>query len=227
METATGRIFRSRDVVFKEGVAHRTRTEEELADVSEDEVDGEEGEEGDDSEGSGGAKQESVPTVAKDEDRAYGLARSHTTLNATDDPHPTSTDEKSLVVVLERALYGTVDGARNWSIALGTEMKDLGYYESRADQSVRTRVRDGEHTITATYSDDVTGATTTREGYKIAMAELGRKFKVKDMGELKFVIGMGVDRNWATGVAKSHPLFVLIVHEPYVQPPQSSLDFPD
>ncbi|KAF5328838.1 hypothetical protein D9619_011448 [Psilocybe cf. subviscida] len=80
------------------------------------------------------------------------------------DPHPstdsstkhdgdtqlTAPDEKSLVVVLDRALYGTVDGARNWSIALSTEMKELGYYESRADQSVRTHLRDGEHTITAT-----------------------------------------------------------------------------
>ncbi|KAF5329775.1 hypothetical protein D9619_009137 [Psilocybe cf. subviscida] len=134
------------------------------------------------------------------------------------DPHPstdsstkhdgdtqlTAPDEKSLVVVLDRALYGTVDGARNWSIALSTEMKELGYYESRADQSVRTRLRDGEHTITATYSDDVTGATTTREGYEVAMRELGRKFQVKDMGELKFVIGMGVDRDWDTGIAKVH-----------------------
>ncbi|KAF5326854.1 hypothetical protein D9619_005140 [Psilocybe cf. subviscida] len=120
------------------------------------------------------------------------------------DTEPTAPDEKSLVVVLDRALYSTVDGARNWSIALSTEMKELGYYESRADQSVCTRLRDGEHTITATYSDDVTGATTTREGYEIAMRELGRKFKVKDMGELKFVIGMGVDRDWEKGIAKVH-----------------------
>ncbi|KAF5310638.1 hypothetical protein D9619_008097 [Psilocybe cf. subviscida] len=120
------------------------------------------------------------------------------------DLKPTAADEKSLVVVLDRALYGTVDGARNWSIVLSTEMKDLGYYESCADQSIRTRLRDGEHTITATYSDNVTGATTTREGYEVAMRELSRKFEVKDMGKLKFVIGMGIDRNWETGVARVH-----------------------
>ncbi|KAF5313821.1 hypothetical protein D9619_013036 [Psilocybe cf. subviscida] len=161
-----------------------------------------------------------------------------TSLNG--DTKLTAPDEKSLVVVLERALYGTVNGARNWSIALSTEMKDLGYYESRADQSVRTRLRGGEHTIMATYSDNVTGVTTTREGYEVAMRELGQKFQVKDMGKLKFVIGMGVNRNWETGVAKVHGtaptlkpyfayctylshirFFELIVHERYVQPPQS------
>ncbi|KAF5320751.1 hypothetical protein D9619_000007 [Psilocybe cf. subviscida] len=128
----------------------------------------------------------------------------HPSASTNDNTEPTAPGEKSLVVVLDRALYGTVDGARNWSIALSNEMKELGYYESRADQSVRTRLRDGEHTITATYSDDVTGATTTREGYEIAMCELGRKFEVKDLGELKFVIGMAVDRDWKSGIAKVH-----------------------
>lgn len=127
-----------------------------------------------------------------------------TSFNANSDDPSTSADEKSLVVVLDRALYGTVDGARNWSLTLSAEMTDLGYYESRADQSVRTRLRDGEHTITATYSDDVTGATTTKAGYRTAMSELGRKFEVKDMGELKFVIGMCVERNWEQGSVKVH-----------------------
>lgn len=127
---------------------------------------------------------------------------SDTTTNG--DIHSTMADKKSLAIVLNHALYGTVDGtlSRNWSIALSTEMKQLGYYKSCTDQSVRTCFCDNKHTITATYSDDITGVTTTKEGYQVAMRELGRKFELKDMGKLKFVIGMCIKHNWSTRIAK-------------------------
>jgi Reverse transcriptase (RNA-dependent DNA polymerase) len=82
-----------------------------------------------------------------------------------------------------KALYGTMDGATNWFEALHEEMGELGYYQSKADPSVRSRHANGEVTITSTYTDDVTGISSMTVGAKVAREELGWKYEVKDLGE--------------------------------------------
>ena len=62
-------------------------------------------------------------------------------------------------------------------------MKELGYCQSRADTAVHSCHKNGETTITSTYTDDTTGISTTKEGADKAKAELGWKFKTKDLGE--------------------------------------------
>lgn len=109
-----------------------------------------------------------------------------------------------LVAVLDKSLYGTVDGARNWAKALDESMTDLDYYRSRADQSVRSRVVGNEHTVTCTYSDDITGISSTREGGALAVEELGRKYELKDLGEATHVVGLTLERNWDTGILQVH-----------------------
>lgn len=100
----------------------------------------------------------------------------------------------NIVCVLEKSLYGTVDGAHNWANTLNAMMKDLGYYRSQADQSVRIRSLDGNTTITCTYTDDITGMSSSTEEHQKAVEELGRKFKLKDLGNLRNVIGLGINR---------------------------------
>lgn len=116
----------------------------------------------------------------------------------------TSTDEKELAVVLYRGLYGTVDGGFNWAQALNEEMTKLGYYQSRADQSIRMRLVGKERTITATYTDDVTGASSTLEGSRLAVAELGRNYEIKDLGLAKHMIGMTLERDEEKGMLRIH-----------------------
>lgn len=100
---------------------------------------------------------------------------------------------------LHKALYGTMDGAYNWWQELDKEMKELGYYRSQADQCVRSRHVNGEVTITSTYTDDVSGLSTTVEGSIEARKELGLKFKVKDLGEVNLILGIRVTRNRQAG----------------------------
>jgi hypothetical protein len=75
-------------------------------------------------------------------------------------------EDQSKVALVTKALYGTMDGATNWFEALDQEMGELGYYQSKADPSVRSRHADGEVTITSTYTDDVTGISSTTAGAK-------------------------------------------------------------
>lgn len=112
---------------------------------------------------------------------------------------PTSPNSPEQVALVQKALYGTMDGANNWWKTLDEDMRGLGYYRSLADSSVRSRHVDGEVTITSTYTDDVTGISTTPEGGKIAREELGHTFKTKDLGDVKYILGIRVDRNREAG----------------------------
>jgi hypothetical protein len=96
---------------------------------------------------------------------------------------------------ITKVLYGTMDGATNWFQALNEEMGELGYYQSKADPSVRSHHADGEVTITSTYTDDVMGISSTTAGAEVAREELGWKYKVKDLGEASLVLGICIDRN--------------------------------
>lgn len=109
--------------------------------------------------------------------------------------HGEADDEKSLVSLLDKAIYGTMDGANNWWHALDEDMKRLGYKRSDADQSVRSRHRNGETTITSTYTDDTSGMSTSKTEAKAARKELGEKYDIKDLGEIKFVLGIRVTRD--------------------------------
>lgn len=104
-------------------------------------------------------------------------------------------DEKSLVSLLDKAIYGTMDGANNWWRALDDDMKRLGYKRSDADQSVRSRHRNGETTITSTYTDDTSGMSTSKAEAEAARKELGERYDIKDMGDIKFVLGIRVTRD--------------------------------
>ena len=88
------------------------------------------------------------------------------------------------VRLLQKSLYGMMDGAANWWWTLDEDMKELGYCQLRADTAVRSHHEDGETTITSTYMDDTTRISTMKEGAEGAKAELGRKYKTKDLGEV-------------------------------------------
>ena len=97
------------------------------------------------------------------------------------------------MALLDKNLYGTVDGAYNWAETLNKSRTAQGYHHSQADQLVRAQFVDGEHTVTGTYTDDVTGMNTTHEGYQKAVADLGKD------GEANNIIGLGITCSWENG----------------------------
>ena len=76
-------------------------------------------------------------------------------------------------------------------------MRRLGYRRSEADQSVRSRESEGERTVTSTYTNNTSGMSLSKEEANRAWKELGEKFEIKDLGELKFVLGIRVMRDRA------------------------------
>ena len=100
---------------------------------------------------------------------------------------------------LLRSLYGTMQAGHTWWHELDTTYTELGYVRSRVDESVRSRRAGDELTIISTYTDDVTGASTTGDGAARAKGELKDKYKLKDGGELNYMLGIKVERDRAEG----------------------------
>jgi len=68
------------------------------------------------------------------------------------------------VWLLLKTLYGTMQGAHDWAITLDRTYTEHRYYTSKADSQVRSKVVNGELTLTTTWTDNVLGASTTPAG---------------------------------------------------------------
>ena len=98
---------------------------------------------------------------------------------------------------LLRSLYGTMQAGHTWWHELDGMHTDLGYIRSQVDESVHSRRVGSELTLLSTYTNDVTGASTTTAGAAEAKRELKEKYKLKDGGELNYMLGIKVEWNRA------------------------------
>jgi hypothetical protein len=103
------------------------------------------------------------------------------------------------VWLLLKTLYGTMQGAHDWAQNLERAYEGHGYYTSKADPQVRSRVIDDEITLTSTWTDDILGASSTEEGELIAKEELAKSYELKDLGTAKFILGMKIEKNEESG----------------------------
>ena len=88
-----------------------------------------------------------------------------------------------------------MDGAYNWAETLNKEMRELGYYRSKADPAVQSRHANGNITITSTYTDDTMGISSSKEEAKRAKDKLGWTYETKDLGDANLVLGIRIDRD--------------------------------
>jgi len=87
-----------------------------------------------------------------------------------------------------------MQGAHDWAITLNRTYTEHGYYTSKADSQVRSKVVNRELTLTTTWTDDVLGASTTPAGEVKAKEELRSSYEIKDLGEAKYILGMKIER---------------------------------
>jgi hypothetical protein len=99
------------------------------------------------------------------------------------------------VALVQKALYITMDGANNLWKMLDEDMQGLRYYCSLADSLVCSQHVDSEVTITSTYTDNITGISSTKEGGQKARDELGHSYKIMDLGDTKYILGICIDHD--------------------------------
>ncbi|KAG6847503.1 hypothetical protein C0991_001783 [Blastosporella zonata] len=86
-----------------------------------------------------------------------------------------------------------MQGGYDWWQNLDKAFRDLKYIASRANSCVRYKRIGNKHTIIDTYNDNLLGASTTIEGAEAAKKELGDKYKIQDIGDLKYILGIRFD----------------------------------
>jgi len=96
---------------------------------------------------------------------------------------------------LRKTLYCTMQGAHNWAKNLDKTFEGHGFYKSRANSQIQSRIYDDELTVTSTWTDDILGASSTIEGEHLVKSQLGSSYEIKDLGEAKLILGMHIDRN--------------------------------
>ena len=82
--------------------------------------------------------------------------------------------------------------AKNWWRTFNKDIKRLGYKRLEADQSVRSRERDEERMVTSTYTDNISGISSSKVEAEKVHQKLGEKYEIKDLGDAKFVLGIQI-----------------------------------
>ena len=83
---------------------------------------------------------------------------------------------------------------------MDNEMGELGYYRSKADPLVHSCHADDNITITSTYTDDMTGISSSKQEAERAKEELGWTYETKGLGDANLVLGIQIDRDRDAGM---------------------------
>ena len=106
--------------------------------------------------------------------------------------------QENLVCRLKRSIYGLKQSPRCWNQALDTQLKAMGFKQSTNDPCIYVSTADGLM-ILAVYVDDIVLAGKSQQMIGKVKAELGEHFRVKDLGELHYFLGVNVRQNFKTG----------------------------
>jgi hypothetical protein len=103
-------------------------------------------------------------------------------------------DPKGMVWKLKRALYGLKQSPHLWNKTLDEFMKSKGLNPTMADPCVYVKWKDGVMLAVAVYVDDLMIMSSSQEMIDELKKDLNGRFKMKDIGELKYCLGIQVTR---------------------------------
>ena len=102
--------------------------------------------------------------------------------------------EEHLVCKLKKSIYGLKQSPRCWNKAFQEYMNSIGFNQSGADPCVYIRTA-STMTIVAVYVDDLILITKTVEEMQEVKKSLAAQFKMKDMGELHYCLGVSIEQD--------------------------------
>ena len=94
--------------------------------------------------------------------------------------------------VLYFALYGLPNSPLLWAEALKGALHKLGFVQSNGDPCIFYRISKGKYTLLSVVVDDLIIASKTREEANKVIKDLGKIFKVKNLGTPKYIIGVHI-----------------------------------
>ena len=92
-----------------------------------------------------------------------------------------------------------MQGGHDWYETLCCTYNELGYTTSRADPCVCFKNKDGNYTLTDTYTDDTFGASNSDGERKNRIKEIGEVWEIRDVGETEYFLGMRIQQDLREG----------------------------
>jgi hypothetical protein len=100
-------------------------------------------------------------------------------------------------------MYSLKQAPRAWYQTLDAYLTSVGFVRSRADDCMYVFKSASEHTIVRVYVDDLLIVSKNSSRIAWAKSTLEAKFEMKDLGEVKYILGMQIDHN-----CKAHTLLL-------------------
>ncbi|CAN1770862.1 Retrovirus-related Pol polyprotein from transposon TNT 1-94 [Linum perenne] len=115
----------------------------------------------------------------------------------------------SLVCKLKKALYGLKQSPRAWFDRFTKAVKEGGYYQCQTDSTLFVKHSlTGKLSILIVYVDDIIITGDDSEEITALKGQLAREFEIKDLGSLKYFLGIEVTRS-NQGIVISQRKYVL------------------
>ena len=106
-----------------------------------------------------------------------------------------SSDNRHQVCKLSKSLYGIKQASRQWTIKLTIALTSLRFIQSQFDYSLFTK-KSGPHiVIVLVYVDDLLITGSDGDLIQATKDHLQLSFKIKDLGDLKYFLGIEFARN--------------------------------
>ncbi|KAL1365153.1 hypothetical protein AAHE18_03G268100 [Arachis hypogaea] len=112
------------------------------------------------------------------------------------------------VCKLEKSLYGLKQASRQWNFKLKSILLELGYNQYKSDYNMFTKSQSTDFTIILVYVDDLVLAGDDLFEIERVKQTLHDRFRFKDIGDLKFFLGLEVARS-SKGIALYQRKYVL------------------
>ncbi|KAJ0913812.1 putative RNA-directed DNA polymerase [Helianthus annuus] len=116
------------------------------------------------------------------------------------------------VCKLNKSLYGLKQASRNWYQKFTTSLQSLGFKSSKADHSLFLFKKEGVFIAALIYVDDVIITGNDMKKIQEIKNFLDRMFSIKDLGPLKFFLGIEVART-TQGMVLSQRKYTLDILE--------------
>lgn len=103
------------------------------------------------------------------------------------------------VCQLKKALYGLKQSSRVWNLQLDEALCDFGLERSMLDPCLYFKIQGHRMMFVTIYVDDFLLFTNDQEMKKMLKTFLNNRFKMKDLGEAKFCLGLRITRDRSKG----------------------------